>query len=59
VGSAEVGSALNPAHVVYEAMLRNGSFDDTAILSVRYVGIKAALGKTAAAGEAAQPWARA
>jgi hypothetical protein len=37
MASAEIGSATHPAHVVYDRMLTAGSFDDTAVLSMRYV----------------------
>ena len=39
VASAEIGCAAQPAHVVYDRMLTAGSFDDTAVLSMRYVPV--------------------
>jgi Stage II sporulation protein E (SpoIIE)/GAF domain len=39
VASAEVGCAAQPAHVVYDRMRTAGSFDDTAVLSMRYVPV--------------------
>jgi stage II sporulation SpoE-like protein/GAF domain-containing protein len=36
VGSPAVGNARNPAHEIYRTMLPAGSFDDTAVLTIRY-----------------------
>ena len=38
VESAQVGNASDPAHVIHRTMIPHGSFDDTAILCVRYRG---------------------
>jgi len=39
VASPEICSATRPAHFVYDRMLTAGSFDDTAVLSMRYVPV--------------------
>ena len=38
VRSSAVGSAVDPAHEIYRTMLPGGSFDDTAVLTIRYRG---------------------
>jgi sigma-B regulation protein RsbU (phosphoserine phosphatase) len=38
VRSSAVGGAVDPAHEIYRTMLPGGSFDDTAVLTIRYRG---------------------
>ena len=38
VASREVADSNEPAHKIYDTMLPRGSFDDTVVLSIRYLG---------------------
>jgi hypothetical protein len=38
VGSSDVGNAKRPAQMIHTRMLPEGSFDDTAILTLRILG---------------------